>query len=78
MNPGLSYVAKTWQLALEAIVPLEWQARRGIGVRAQIPLFLDDLVSGDTKNAPARILRKSLFRRAKYRLLTAMMAAAAM
>jgi hypothetical protein len=44
MNPGLSYVAQTWQLAVEAIVPLERQAGRGVGVRAQIPFFLDDLV----------------------------------
>ena len=44
MNPGLSYVAETWQLAVEAIVPLERAARRGAGVRAQILFFLDDLV----------------------------------
>ena len=44
MNPGLSYVAETWQLAIEAIVPLERQAGRGVGVRAQILFFLDDLV----------------------------------
>ena len=44
MNPGLSYVAETWQLAVEAIVPLERAAGRGVGVRAQILLFLDDLV----------------------------------
>ena len=44
MNPGLSYVAETWQLAVEAIVPLERAAGRGAGVRAQILFFLDDLV----------------------------------
>jgi hypothetical protein len=44
MNPGLSYVAVTWQIAAEAIVPLNSEAGRGIGGRAQLLLFLDDLM----------------------------------
>jgi hypothetical protein len=44
MNPGLSYVAVTWQLAAEAIVPLNSEAGRSIGARAQLLLFLDDLI----------------------------------
>jgi hypothetical protein len=44
MNPGLSYVAVTWQVAAEAIVPLNTEAGRGIGGRAQLLLFLDDLI----------------------------------
>jgi hypothetical protein len=44
MNPGLSYVAVTWQVAAEAIVPLNAEAGRGIGGRAQLLLFLDDLI----------------------------------
>jgi hypothetical protein len=44
MNPGLSYVAMTWQVAAEAIVPLNGEAGRGIGGRAQLLLFLDDLI----------------------------------
>ena len=44
MNPGLSYVAVTWQVAAEAIVPLNSEAGRGVGGRAQLLLFLDDLI----------------------------------
>ena len=44
MNPGLSYVAVTWQLAAEAIVPLNTEGGSRIGARAQLLLFLDDLI----------------------------------
>ncbi len=44
MNPGLSYVAVTWQLAVEAVVPLNSQAGRSVGARAQLLLFLQDLI----------------------------------
>ena len=44
MNPGLSYVEVTWQLAAEAIVPLNSQAGRTIGGRVQALFFLDDLI----------------------------------
>jgi hypothetical protein len=44
MNPGFSYVANTWQMAVEAIVPLNSEAGRGIGARTQLLLFLDDLM----------------------------------
>jgi hypothetical protein len=44
MNPGLSYVAVTWQLAAEAIVPLNGASGRSIGARAQLLLFLQDLI----------------------------------
>jgi hypothetical protein len=44
MNPGLSYVAVTWQIAAEAIVPLNGAAGRSVGARAQLLLFLDDLI----------------------------------
>jgi hypothetical protein len=43
MNPGLSYVATAWQIAVEAIVPLNRESGRGIGARTQLLLFLDDL-----------------------------------
>jgi hypothetical protein len=43
MNPGLSYVAVTWQIAVEAIVPLNQASGHGIGGRTQLLLFLDDL-----------------------------------
>lgn len=44
MNPGLSYVAVTWQIAAEAIIPLNSEAGRTVGGRAQLLLFLDDLI----------------------------------
>jgi len=43
MNPGISYVATTWQIAVEAIVPLNRESGHGIGARTQLLLFLDDL-----------------------------------
>jgi hypothetical protein len=44
MNPGLAYVGGAWQLAAEAIVPLNSEGGRSIGVRAHLFLFLDDLM----------------------------------
>jgi hypothetical protein len=44
MNPGFSYVEVTWQVAVEAIVPLNSEAGRTVGARAQLLLFLDDLI----------------------------------
>jgi hypothetical protein len=40
----LSYVAVSWQIAVEAIVPLNSSAGRNVGARAQMLLFLDDLI----------------------------------
>jgi hypothetical protein len=42
-NPGLSYVAVSWQIAVEAIVPMNSVSGHTIGGRAQLLLFLDDL-----------------------------------
>lgn len=44
MNPGFAYVAVTWQIAAEAIVPLNREAGSGPGFRAQLLFFLDDLL----------------------------------
>jgi hypothetical protein len=44
VNPGFAYVAVTWQVAAEAIVPLNREGGSGIGFRAQLLLFLDDLL----------------------------------
>ena len=44
MNPGLAYVADKWQVAAEAIVPLNSEGGRTIGARAHLFLFLDDLI----------------------------------
>ena len=43
INPGLAYVADKWQIAAEAIVPLNSEGGRTIGVRAHLFLFLDEL-----------------------------------
>ena len=43
MNPGIAYVATTWQLAVEAVLPLNAASGHGVGVRTQLLLFLDDL-----------------------------------
>jgi hypothetical protein len=44
MNPGFAYVAVTWQIAAEAIVPLNREGGNGMGFRAQLMFFLDDLI----------------------------------
>ena len=44
MNPGLVYVAEKWQLAAEAIVPLNSEGGRTIGMRAHLFLFLDEVM----------------------------------
>jgi hypothetical protein len=43
-NPGLAYVAVTWQAAAEAIIPLNRAGGTGPGFRAQFLFFLDDLM----------------------------------
>jgi hypothetical protein len=42
ISPGLAYVADTWQLAAEAIIPANSQGGRTVGVRAHLFLFLDE------------------------------------
>jgi hypothetical protein len=43
-NPGFAYVAVTWQVSAEAIIPLNRAGGTGPGFRTQLLLFLDDLV----------------------------------
>jgi hypothetical protein len=43
MNPGFAYVADSWQVAAEVIVPLNRVAGSGPGFRAQLMLFTDNL-----------------------------------
>ena len=43
INPGLVYVADKYQIGIEAIVPLNSEAGRATGVRAQLFLFTDEL-----------------------------------
>jgi hypothetical protein len=44
VNPGLAYVAVTWQIAAEVIVPLNRAGGNGTGFRGQLLFFLDDLM----------------------------------
>jgi hypothetical protein len=44
INPGFAYVAVTWQIAAEAIIPLNRAGGNGTGFRAQLLFFLDDLI----------------------------------
>jgi hypothetical protein len=43
-NPGLVYVDVTWQIAAEVILPINHAGGNGPGFRAQLLLFLDDLM----------------------------------
>ncbi len=43
MNPGIAYVADTWQISAAAIVPLNREGGEGIGFRAQVLFFYDDI-----------------------------------
>lgn len=43
-NPGFAYVDGTWQVAAEVIVPMNHTGGSGPGFRAQLLLFLDDLM----------------------------------
>jgi len=43
-NPGFAYVAVTWQVAAEAILPMNHAGGNGPGFRTQLLLFLDDLM----------------------------------
>ena len=44
INLGFAYVATTWQIAAEVIVPLNRAGGNGTGFRAQLLFFLDDLI----------------------------------
>ena len=43
-NPGVAYVDGSWQLAAEIILPMSRVSGNGPGFRAQLLLFLDDLM----------------------------------
>ena len=44
VNPGISYVFDTYQLSIEAIVPINRRGGSSLGVRAGAVFFLDDLI----------------------------------
>jgi hypothetical protein len=43
IQPGLIYMADTWQFALEAIIPMNSASGRGVGVVGELHFFLDDI-----------------------------------
>jgi len=42
VNPGVIYLANTWQLGVEATMPVSGGTQHGTGVIAQFHVFLDD------------------------------------
>ena len=44
VNPGFAYVAVAWQVAADVVVPMNRAGGSGPGFRAQLLLFLDDLI----------------------------------
>jgi hypothetical protein len=43
VQPGLVYVGNTFQIAAEALIPINHQSGTGVGFIAQLHLFLDDI-----------------------------------
>ena len=43
INPGVIWVGNTFQVALEAIVPINRASGTGVGAMVQLHLYLDDL-----------------------------------
>ncbi len=52
INPGVIWPGQYFQLAVEAIVPVNHQSGRDVGVIAQLHFFLDDLVRGSWLGGP--------------------------
>ena len=43
IQPGLVYMADSWQLAVESIMPINGASGHGVGVVAELHFFLDDI-----------------------------------
>lgn len=43
IQPGVIYMADTWQFAVEAILPLNSQSGRGVGAVGELHFFFDDI-----------------------------------
>jgi hypothetical protein len=43
INPGVIWVGNTYQVGLEAIIPINRQSGTGVGAMAQLHFFLDDI-----------------------------------
>ena len=42
VNPGVIYLANTWQLGVEATIPVTANDQHGVGIAVQLHVFLDD------------------------------------
>jgi hypothetical protein len=51
IQPGVVYITGTYQVAVEAIIPLNGASGHGVGVVASLDLYLDDLLP-DTLGKP--------------------------
>ena len=43
ISPGLIYVGKTFQIAVEALIPVNRQSGTSVGIIGQLHFFLDDI-----------------------------------
>ncbi|MGA9083427.1 MAG: hypothetical protein WB390_13315 [Pseudolabrys sp.] len=43
INPGLLYVGNTYQIAVEAMIPVNRQSRTSVGIIGQLHFYLDDI-----------------------------------
>ncbi|MGH6741092.1 MAG: hypothetical protein ACREDY_19065, partial [Bradyrhizobium sp.] len=43
VNPGVIYVGDTYQVAVEALIPINRQSGTAVGFIAQLHFFLDDI-----------------------------------
>lgn len=44
LNPGAIWVRRTFQVGLEAVIPLTARTGRGVGIRGGVSIYLDDLL----------------------------------
>jgi len=46
INPGILWSGKSFQLGVEAIIPMNQRTGNNVGVIAQVHLYIDDLLPG--------------------------------
>lgn len=49
VNPGVIYLGNSWQIGLEAMIPVSAATQHGTGVIGQVHVFLDDLLPAFSK-----------------------------
>ena len=62
VNPGFAYVAVTWQIAAEAVVPLNRAGGNATGFRAQLFFFINDFLPSVFGKTPQRQARFKPYR----------------